>query len=145
MHKLAFLVLAVFVAAGLAIGYFMYRQLDTGTVTLNGSPQLEMNEQGELCGEVSFVLKARSLGRWLLPLEDGQTVAGVVAVQGDQAADIGVSIWSPTNRLVLVGSGRTHRQEFELVSTIRGEYRFEFDNRHSTFTPKRVTVSLCVA
>lgn len=145
MQKMAILALLVIAAAGVVIAYMMYRQLETGTVTLEATPQLEVNAQGQRCGDVNLMVEARSLGRWMLPVEDGQTVTGVVAVEGDETSDIGFRIWSPTNRPVLTGAERTHQQEFELVSTIRGEYRFEFDNRHSTFTPKQVTVSLCLA
>ena len=144
MQKMLILLLVVFTAAGAPIAYVMYRQLDTGTVMLEATPQLEVNAQGQQCGEVNFMVEARSLGRWMLPVEDGQTVTGVVAVEGDETSDIVFRIWSPTNRPVLTGAERTHQQEFELSSTIRGEYRFEFDNRHSTFMPKQVTVSLCL-
>ncbi len=34
--------------------------------------------------------------------------------------------------------------EEELAPTIRGIYGFEFDNRHSVFTDKGVTVSVCL-
>lgn len=143
MPRAAIVVLAVVVGAGLAISYLMYRQLGTETVMLKASPQFERTEQGALCGDVGFVVGARSRGRWLLGVEKGLTLSGVVAVDGNENLDIGFSIWSPTNRVVLSYSERAQRHEFEVAHTIRGEYRFEFDNRHSAFTDKRVKVSIC--
>ena len=144
MRDLGILVLVIVLGSGLTLGYLMYRQLDNGTATLEASLTLERNAEGALCGDVELVVDARTLGRWFLPVEDGQTVVGMVAVQGDEAADIGVRIWSPTNRVVMSGPKRAHEQEFELDSTIRGDYRFEFDNRHSSFSSKELKVSLCV-
>ena len=69
---------------------------------------------------------------------------GTVTVEGDEGKDVGFSIWSPTNRIVLFEPDRTHEVDFEVVGTIRGEYRFDFDNRHSSFTDKKVTVFLCL-
>lgn len=63
---------------------------------------------------------------------------------GGKGKDVGFSIWSPTNRVVLFEQDRTHELDFEVVGTIRGDYRFDFDNRHSSFTDKKVTVSLCL-
>jgi hypothetical protein len=57
----------------------------------------------------------------------------------------GKRIWSPTNRAVFFDSERTHETEFVVENTVRGEYRFEIDNRHSTFSGKDVTVALCLA
>ncbi len=145
MQKWALIVLVVFLAAGLAIAFFMYRQLGTSTVTLEASPNFEVNAQGESCGDVTFEIGARSLGQWMFLVEGDRNVTGVVKVDGSETDDVGVSIWSPSNRPILVRLAPQHEQEFELISTIRGEYRFEFDNRHSALNSKRVKVSLCVA
>lgn len=145
MRNMAVLALAVVLSVGLAMSYIMYRQLGTGTITLEASPRLERNGEGALCGDVDFVVAARRLGRWMLRTEKGQTISGVVAVDGGDDLDIGLSIWAPTNRRVFYEPERLHRQEFEVAATIRGDYRFEFDNRHSTFMQKRVRVSLCLA
>lgn len=144
MRSIVMLAIAVVMGAGLGISYLIYRQLDTSTVALEASPQFERNEQGVLCGEVDFVVEARSLGRWLLPVEKAQTISGVVAVDGGQHLDIGFRILSPNNRLVLFHSERAQRHEFEVARTIRGDYQFEFDNRHSTLTEKQLTVSICL-
>lgn len=85
------------------------------------------------------------MGRWPLPLKDGQTISGVIAVAGAEDDDIGFRIRTPHNRLALNEHEPKYRQQFELRGAIRGEYLFEFDNRHSAFTEKRVTLSLCLA
>ena len=64
-------------------------------------------------------------------------------VGGNDRQDIGFSIWSPTNRIVHFGEDRAHELEFEAVGTVRGDYRFDFDNRHSTFTEKKRAVTGC--
>jgi hypothetical protein len=141
---LAALLLLTLLGAGSVIAFVTYRQLDSDTVRLEGAVKLASNGQGALCGDASVVVAARSLAQWELPVEDGQNIAGTITVEGDETADIGFSIWSPTNRVVAFVPGRTHQHEFSLPSTIRGAYRFDFDNRHSTFTDKKVTVSICV-
>ncbi len=145
MRLLAMLLVVVALGAGAGMVYLMYRTLDTNTVVLSASPQFEQSGEAGLCGEVDLQIGARSVGRWLLAMEAGQTMSGVVAVQGNESSDIGFRIWSPSNRLVLFEPRRTHRQEFEVGPTIRGEYRFEFDNRHSAFTGKQVKVSICLS
>jgi hypothetical protein len=75
---------------------------------------------------------------------DGETFAGVATVEGDERMDIGLTILSPSNRLVLFDPQRKHEHEFSVTSTIRGDYMFELDNRHSTFTSKHVTISVCL-
>jgi hypothetical protein len=123
----------------------MYRQLRTGAITLEAAPQFEMNEQGVLCGDVDLLLRARSLSLWTLDVEKGQNVTGVITVDGNENRDIGLSIWSPSDHLVLFAPERAHEHEFELPNAIRGGYRFEFDNRHSSFTDKRIDVTVCLA
>ena len=122
----------------------MYRQLGTAIVTLDAAPQFVQNEEGNLCADVDLSVKARSLGRWPLLLEDGQDFNGVATVHGGPAADIGLRIISPTNRLVVFTPERQHEYEFAVTSAIRGEYTFELDNRHSTFKGKQVTISVCL-
>ena len=65
-------------------------------------------------------------------------------MDGREDLDVSLRIKSPSNRLVFRDVNRGHRQEFELTGTIRGEYVFEFDNRHSALTEKHITVSVCV-
>ena len=145
MRLVAGMSMLVVLAVGITFGYLMYRQLGDGTVALEATPEFKMTESGARCGEVDLVVAARTLGRWDVVLGDGQNVSGWVAVNGGDEVDIGFRVWSPSNRLVFFAPERAHRQEFELLSTIRGAYGFEFDNRHSSFTDKRVTVSLCLA
>ncbi len=91
-----------------------------------------------LCGSIG------SLARSLYNVPKGKTITGAIIVGGNDQQDIGFSIWSPTNRIVHFEEDRAHELEFEVVGTIRGEYRFEFDNRHSAFTEKKFTVTVCV-
>ena len=145
MNKLVILAFAVVLGSGLLIGLLMYRQLGTESSTLTGTPELVANGSGSQCGEVAFEVGARSLGQWYYNLPKGKTLTGTVTVGGNDAYDVGFGIWSPTNRIVVIEPHRAHKIDFEVVGTIRGEYRFDFDNRHSSFTDKQVTVALCLA
>ncbi len=144
MRVLAVFALLAVMVAGLVVSYLVYKQLDTKTVDLAAAVVLEGTADRGRCGEVDFVLAARTLGHWPLRVEKGQTISGVVAVDGRADLDVGLSIKSPSNRLVFRDVNREHSQEFELTGTIRGEYVFEFDNRHSALTEKHITVSVCV-
>ena len=144
MRIFGILVLLSLLGLGFGLSYFMYRQLGTGVVTLDAAPQFVQNEDGNLCADVDLSVKARSLGRWPLLLEDGQNFYGVATVQGSANADIGLRIISPANRLVVFTPQRQHEYEFAVTSAIRGEYTFELDNRHSTFAGKDVTISVCL-
>ena len=144
MDRLAILAFVVVLGAGLAIGVMMYRQLGTVEVMLTGTPVLVADSTGTECGEITFQIKARSKGEWFFNVPKGKTIRGTVTVGGSEAKDIGVTIWSPTNRIVLFIPERDHELDFEVVGTIRGDYKFDFDNRHSAFTDKNLTVSLCL-
>jgi len=135
----------VLLSSGLLIAFLMYRQLGTESEVLNGTPELVANASGAECGEIAFSVGARSLGQWLFDVPKSKTITGTVIVDGEEGSDVGFSIWSPTNRVVLFEPDRSHEVDFEVVGTIRGAYRFDFDNRHSSFTDKKVTVSLCLA
>lgn len=145
MQKLAAFALVAVLASGLIIAFVLYKQLQTGTETLSGSPELAATSTGAECGDVAFDVEARSLGQWFFDVPKAKTMSGTVSVGGDESSDVGFSIWSPVNRAVFFESERTHRVEFEVEGTVRGAYRFEFDNRHSSFADKRVTVELCLA
>ena len=144
MRVLAISALMAVMVAGLFVSYLMYKQLDTKSVDLAAAIELEGTADRGRCGEVDFVLPARTLGHWRLRVEKGQTISGVVAVDGREDLDVGLSIKSPSNRLVFRDVNREHSQEFELIGTIRGEYVFEFDNRHSSLTEKHIMVSVCI-
>ena len=145
MQKLIILTLTVLVASGLGIGFLMYRQLGTDSATLSGTPELVANGSGAECGDIAFSVGARSIAKWFFDVPKAKTLTGTVTVDGDATKDVGLSIWSPTNRVVLFLPDRGHELDFEVVGTIRGEYRFDFDNRHSAFIDKKITVSLCLA
>ena len=49
------------------------------------------------------------------------------------------------NCIVLLDEDRAHELEFEVAGTIRGDYRFELDSRHSAFTEKKLTITVCAA
>ncbi|MCH8949512.1 MAG: emp24/gp25L/p24 family protein [Chloroflexi bacterium] len=93
---------------------------------------------------ISICRSIGSLARSLYSVPKGKTITGAIIVRGNDQQDIGFSIWSPTNRIILFEEDRAHELEFEVVGTIRGDYRFEFDNRHSAFTEKKFTVTVCV-
>ena len=145
MQKLIVVSLLGVLVAGLFVGYLMYRQLGTSTIALDGAPELSVTADGQECGDIGFSVKARALGRWLYTVPKGKTITGAFSVSGAENQDIGFSIWSPTNRAVYFDSDRAHELEFEVVGTVRGDYRFDFDNRHSSFTEKDVSVTLCLA
>ncbi len=145
MRLVAILALLFVLAAGLSVSYLVYRQLDSQTVLLEASPKLAPNGSGATCGTAAFQIDARTTGLWLFPVNKGQVLSGVVNVVGDENADIGLKIFSPSNRLVLYEPERQHHHEFELPPAVRGNYRFEFDNRHSTFTEKDIAVQVCLA
>ena len=144
MQVVGIITMVVVIIAGVAVSYLVYKQLDTKIVDLPAAIELEGTEDRGRCGDVDFVLAARTVGRWPLRVEKGQTISGVVAVDGREDLDVGLRIKSPSNRLVFREVKREHRQEFELTRTIRGEYLFEFDNRHSALTEKHIVVSVCV-
>lgn len=145
MNKLVILAFATVLGAGLLIGFMMYRQLGTDSLTLSGTPELVENGSGSRCGEVVFDIRARSIGQWYFKVPKGSTLTGTMTVAGNRTYDVGFGIWSPTNRIVVIEPHRKHQVDFEVVGTIRGEYRFDFDNRHSSFTDKRVKVEVCLA
>lgn len=144
MGKMAALLLAVVLVSTIGIAYVMYKQLGTGTTVLSGTPALAANGEGAECGEVGFDVGARTLGRWLFEVEKAQTITGEMVVGGNEDQDVGFSVWSPSNRVVVFDPARQHSTAFEIDHSVRGSYRFEFDNRHSTFADKHVTVSICV-
>lgn len=145
MRTVATFVLLFVLLSGLGVSYLVYRQLDTDTVLLQAPPQLEQSETGALCGNAAFAVSARTLGLWMLSVEKGQMVSGVVTVAGEEDADIGLKVYSPSNKLVLYEPDRKHQLTFELPPGIRGDYRFEFDNRHSAFAGKDIAVEVCFA
>ena len=144
MQVVGIVTMVVVIVAGVAVSYLVYKQLDTKMVDLVAAIELEKTEDRGRCGDVDFVVASRTLGRWSLRVEKGQTISGVVTVDGSEDLDVGLLIKSPSNRLVFREVKRQHRQEFEFTKTIRGEYLFEFDNRHSALTEKHIIVSVCV-
>jgi len=144
MRAVVALVVGAVLLVGVGSAYIMYRQLGSETIMLKGEPVLQANGEGAQCGEVGFDVNARALARWMYGVDKGKTMTGTVTVGGNEDQDVGLTIESPTNRTVFFEPHRAHEIQFEIVGTIRGEYRFEFDNRHSTFSEKRVIVSVCV-
>jgi hypothetical protein len=141
----ALLVLVLVTVIGLAIGYFVYQQQRTKTVVIEAQAALAPTESGAQCGSVQFTVGPRTLGVWSFPAQDDTTVAGNFAVGGDSGQDVGFKLYTPHNRLVTGQGKRVHEEAFDLGRTIGGNYRFEFDNRHSTLTDKQVTLQVCVS
>ena len=140
MRQFVLLLLVLLLVAGAAIGFFVYRQLDTKTVTVAAALAMR---QDAACGAVELAVEARTLARWSLPLAEGQGASVTVSVAGGDRADIGLRVWSPNNRTVYAAPDRFHAIDFALSAPVRGDYRFDLDNRHSAFTEKHVTVSVC--
>jgi hypothetical protein len=145
MRFILMVALLVVLASGVGVSYLVYRQMDTKTVRLDAPPQLQQVEGAGLCGAAEFILEPRTVGEWALPLQKGQTVTGFVTVAGREDADIGLRVFSPSNRLVFYDTKRSPRPSFQVPALIRGDYLFEFDNRHSLLTDKQVTVAVCVS
>ena len=145
MRSVGTLAMLIVLLVGITFGYIMYRQLGTGDETLSATPVFVATGDGSRCADVDLSVKARTLGSWQLVLEDGLFISGSVVVNGGVDSNIGFRIWSPSNRLVFHTPQRIHEQEFELGGSIRGGYTFEFDNRHSAFTRKNVTLVICLA
>lgn len=145
MRFILMVALLLVLASGVAASYLVYRQMDTKTVRLDAPPHLQQVEGAGLCGAAEFVLKPRAVGEWVLTLQKGQTVTGFVTVEGREDADVGLRIYSPSNRLVFHDAERSPRPSFQVPALIRGDYLFEFDNRHSLLTDKQVTVAVCVS
>ena len=82
MQKFAVLMLTVLLASGLLIAFLMYRQLGTESVTLSGTPELVATSNGAECGEISFSIWARSIGKWFFNVPKSKTIMGTVTVGG---------------------------------------------------------------
>ncbi len=145
MRFVAMFTLLAVLAGGLGIAYIVYKQMDTGTVVITAEAHLEQTETGARCGDTTFTVDARTIGAWALRVDKGVIISGSVIVDGNEDYDIALRIYSPTNRPVFFEGNRMHEIEFELAPAVRGDYTFEFDNRHSTFTEKDLIVSVCLA
>jgi hypothetical protein len=145
MRLVLVIALLVVLAAGVGVSYLVYRQMDTKTVRLDAPPRLVQSESGDLCGQADFVLEPRTIGEWVISLQKGQNVSGFVIVAGRDDADLGLRIYSPSNRLLFSDTKRSPTSAFDVPALIRGDYLFKFDNRHSVFTDKQVTVAICVS
>lgn len=143
MRLIFFAAAIALLASGAGASYVVFKQLDTKTAVIEAAPQFALAEDGSLCGSVTFILEPRTLGYWWLNAEKGTRMSGVATVVGNESLDIGLRVYSPSNRLLLADPERHHAPRFDLPAEIRGEYRFEFDNRHSVFTDKEITVSVC--
>jgi hypothetical protein len=141
----ALFVMLLVAAIGLGIGYFVYQQQQTKTVVIAAQAALAPTATGAQCGSVQFEVGPRTLGVWSFPAHDDTTVTGTLAIGGDSGQDVLFKIYTPHNRLVLGQAKRVHEQPFDLGQTVGGNYRFEFDNRHSTLTDKHVTLQVCVS
>lgn len=144
MRLLAIVALLMVLGGGLALSYIAFRQFETKTALLDAPAQLAPQPDGSGCGAATLVVEPRTMGRWFLPVQEDQRLAGAVLVGGGEGLDVGLRIFDPNNGMVLLHDEREHEIEFELNAELRGDYRFEIDNRHSVFTKKDVTINLCV-
>jgi hypothetical protein len=145
MRLFAIATVLFLVVVGAAISFVVYRQLETKTALIEAPVALAATEAGSRCGTVAFAVEPRTLGVWYFPAGEGQTISGFFAVEGDEARDVGFRVISPQNRFVADDVERSHVRAFELDAAVRGDYRFEFDNRHSMFTAKRIGLAVCLS
>lgn len=145
MRLIFFAAAIALLASGAGASYVVFKQLDTKTAVIEAAPQFEPADDGSLCGSVAFILEPRTLAYWWLSAEKGTRISGVASVAGNEGLDIGLRVYSPSNELLLADPERDHTPRFDLPAEIRGDYRFEFDNRHSVFTDKKITLSVCMA
>jgi hypothetical protein len=143
MRFLAGLVLVIILAGGIAASYVIYRLLETETVAIEASAQWQDMADGSRCMTAAFKVDARTLGVWYLSSPEEASVSGTVSVAGSGDEDVGLRIYSPANRNVYRSLQRMHEGSFQYEASVRGDYRFEIDNRHSSFASKDVTLSLC--
>jgi hypothetical protein len=143
MRIIGLFLFGIVAAVGVSLGYIAYHHAHTSIVLLDGAPQVAAAADGEMCGDQYLIVDERTLGRWYLELPENAQLTATVTAGQDASHDIGLSIWSPSNQMVWVAEHRAHVLNIELTAELRGGYRFDFENRHSTFTPKALDVSFC--
>jgi len=143
MRVVAMLVLLLVLAGGIGASYVIYRLMETKTVALAAGAAWVNQPDGSRCLIARFDIESRTNGVWYLDAPEDVSVSGTVAVIGSADEDVGLRVYSPVNRAVYRTQGRTHEASFQFVAEVRGDYRFEIDNRHSAFAAKDVTLSAC--
>jgi hypothetical protein len=143
MRIMGLFLFGIVAAVGVSLAYIAYRHADTSTVLLDGAPLVAAAANGEMCGDQYLIVDERTLGQWYLELPENAQVALTVTAGADASHDIGLSVWSPSNKMVWVAEYRAHVHQVELTAELRGGYRFDFDNRHSTFTAKALDGAFC--
>jgi hypothetical protein len=145
MRFVAMLALLLVLGGGIAVAYTVYRQLDTKTVLIDAAGQWEQRDDGSSCETVAFAVGARTTGLWYVASGGAAKMWGSLEVEGTVDKDVGLEVYTPSNRVAYRAEQRMHQGLFELAADVRGDYRFQVDNRHSAFTKKRVTLFVCVA
>jgi hypothetical protein len=143
MRFLAALVLLFILAGGVAASYVIYRLIETQTVRIEASAPWQDMADGSRCMTAAFEVGSRTLGVWYLSSPEDVNVFGTVSVAGSGDEDVGLRIYSPANRNVYRAQQRMHEGSFQFEAQVRGDYRYEIDNRHSSFAKKDVTLSVC--
>lgn len=143
MRVLAGLILLLVLAGGVAASYVIYRLMETKTVAIEAAAQWQDQPDGSRCTTATFVVEARTLGVWYVSAPEDVGIAGTLAVAGSADEDVGLRVYSPVNRAVYRAERRMHEGSFQFAAEVRGDYRFEIDNRHSSFAEKDVTLSVC--
>jgi hypothetical protein len=144
MRNLGMLVLLLVLAASIGAAYVIYQHMETKTVALQAEALWQPRDDGASCASVPLTVDARTMGLWAVPAGENATITATVAVEGSTDLDLGLTVYSPNNRMVYRSAERFHEESFEIAAEVRGDYRLELDNRHSTFTKKDVLVSVCV-
>lgn len=125
------------------MSYALYGELHSETVTIEAAPQVIVSPDGAHCEAMVFKLESRRQGELYVRAEEGQFIDGRVGVQGPAERDVIVRVYSPHNRVVLPGR-KQHDLDFSIPAVIRGDYLFQFDNRHSILTDKTIEFSYCL-
>ena len=142
--RLGILIAAGLCVVGAVLSYYLYGQLRTETVPIQGVPQAVAGADGASCERLTFSLEPRQMGWiWVRAQRDQETIWGRFTVQGRVDEDVGFRVFSPQNRLVL-REEKQHDLDFNLPAEVWGDYRLEFDNRFSILTDKDIELTYCV-
>lgn len=143
LRFLAALALLIILGGGVAASYVIYRLMETETVVIEASAPWQDRADGSRCMTAAMNVRSRTLGVWYLSVPEDVDLTGTVSVAGSGDEDVGLRIYSPANRSVYRSTKRMHDGAFAFPASVRGDYRFEIDNRHSSFASKDVTLSIC--
>ena len=93
---------------------------------------------------LTYRLEAHEKACFFATVDDpGTKVAFYFAVQSGGSFDVDYSVVGPTDKVILDGT-KERQGDFVFTATVKGEYRFCFDNEMSTFAEKMVDFEIAV-